>query len=407
VGRNASLLLLTLAAAAGNYARTTLGPLQETMRAALALSDNQIAILQGPVLGVPMLLAALPLGLLIDRYSRTRLIVILALSNFTANLLTALASGFAWLIVMRAVVGLTTFAIFPVAISLLADLYPPAQRGRATMVMALGQVGGMSAAFAAGGLLLTMGASHADGWRWVVLWMTSPLFLVLCVLPLMREPARTEQVAADLPVAQSFKQLWQFRRVIVPLIAASGTVQIAEGAALTWAAPMLSRNFAVPPDRVGTIMALALLVSGILGPLGGGVLADLCHRSGGPRRTASTQVILALLCIPAALFAVVPSMAWASALLILFMALGGMTSVMVTPLMTILLPNELRGLCMTTVLAVCLLLGLGVAPLTVSLLSASLGGPAKIGLALSAVCMVTGALAAGMFLFSLRHLQAP
>src|SRR5262245_38698972 len=71
------LSLLTLAALAGSYARITLGPLQETMRLALGLSDNHMAVLQGPALALPMVIAAIPLGLLIDRYSRVRLLFVL------------------------------------------------------------------------------------------------------------------------------------------------------------------------------------------------------------------------------------------------------------------------------------------------------------------------------------------
>src|SRR5207249_1508965 len=75
--RGYQLLLLAAAMAAGGYVRTAISPLQETMRIALSMSDNQMALLQGPVIGIPITLAAVPLGLLIDRYSRVRLLSVL------------------------------------------------------------------------------------------------------------------------------------------------------------------------------------------------------------------------------------------------------------------------------------------------------------------------------------------
>src|ERR1700679_3573697 len=102
--RGLQMLLLTLAASAGTFARTAIGPLQETMRSALALSDNQLALLQGPALAVPLVIAAVPLGLIIDRYSRVRLLLIFTGLNMIGNILTAIAPNFASLFAARSLI---------------------------------------------------------------------------------------------------------------------------------------------------------------------------------------------------------------------------------------------------------------------------------------------------------------
>ena len=71
---NLQLLLLSLALFSSNYARTALNPLQEQMHHALSLTDSQIAVLQGPALVLPLVLAALPMGILADRCSKARLV---------------------------------------------------------------------------------------------------------------------------------------------------------------------------------------------------------------------------------------------------------------------------------------------------------------------------------------------
>ena len=87
-------MLLTVAAASAIYARTALGPLQETMRIALGLTDNQMAMLQGPALALPTIFAAIPLGLAIDRYSRARLLLVLTALNLFGSVFTGLCSDF-------------------------------------------------------------------------------------------------------------------------------------------------------------------------------------------------------------------------------------------------------------------------------------------------------------------------
>jgi len=124
------ILLLTVAVLAANYARTAVGPLQEAIRISLTLSDNQIALLQGPALGLPVVMGAIPLGLVIDRSSRVQLLFILAVLGMVASVLTALASNFATLLLARGLIGLAAAATLTAAFSLLADFYAPDQRGR-------------------------------------------------------------------------------------------------------------------------------------------------------------------------------------------------------------------------------------------------------------------------------------
>jgi len=81
------------------------------------------------------------------------------------NVLTALAHNFVVLMAARCAVGFATLAVNPVAISLVSDLFVPNLRGRATMMIAVGQLAGMSSAFGFGGTLLVAFGSEPDGWR--------------------------------------------------------------------------------------------------------------------------------------------------------------------------------------------------------------------------------------------------
>ena len=177
---------------------------------------------------------------------------------------------------------------------------------------------------------------------------------------------------------------------------------------MTWAAPTLMRNFTLSPDRVGTIMAVVVLVSGVAGPVGGGVVADYCQRTGGPYRTLSILCWLAGLSLPAGLFAVSPGVWPASFLLVVLVVLVGGAFSMGITLFTIIIPNELRGLCLAILTVAVSLFAVALTPLIVSTLSVGLGGPLMIGKALALVCTASSVLSTAAFVLgkrSARHLH--
>jgi MFS family permease len=403
--RSVQLFLLAIATSAGVYARTAVGPLQEAMRVSLMLSDNQMALLQGPALALPVAIAAAPVGWVIDRYSRVRLIFVCAVSVFAGSLITALASNFALLFAARSLVGLAGPAIWMAAMSLLADLYASTQRGRANMVVVVGQCGGNSAAFALGGTLLALFGPGLNSWRYALLGLSTPLAVIALLTLMMREPQRTEVNIERPSVRQASAELWQYRAVILPILVGLSMLGVAEGAAVTWVAPTLARRFDLGPERIGAVMGIVLLASGVLGPIAGGILADVCQRSGGTRVSVVVLSGLALLTVPAGLFGVAGSSTLASGLFFMLMTLGGAIIVAGTTLFTVVIPNELRGVCMALVSASFMLLGFGVAPVVVSALSGAMGGIPMIGEALAWVSVAAGLCCAAAFAVGIRYVR--
>jgi MFS family permease len=285
---------------------------------------------------------------------------------------------------------------------LIADLFAPAQRGRATMVIAIGQLAGVAAAFAVGGELLALSGSRPGGWHWAMFWLSTPLILATFPTIAMREPQRAGASGKN-PSVKPWRELWRYRRVIAPVLAGIVMAEVTNAAVMVWAAPSFSRHFALAPNRLGAIMALGLLVSGTVGPIAGGTLADLCQRIGGSRLTMSVLAALALVSAPAGLFALLPGVASESSLLIMFITIVTAICVMGTTLFTVVIPNDLRGLCIAVLTAASTLI-FAVAPLTVSLLSSVIGGDAMIGtaLAIAGVTMMllsAAAFAAGIGVF--------
>lgn len=397
------LLMVATAACAACYARFTLGPLQEAMRVDLGLGDNQMALLQGAAVAVPMALCAIPLGLIVDRYSRVPLLIACSVISLAVTLLAAFTSDLTMLFVSRGLIGLCLTATLVAAYSVVGDLYAPAQRGRAAMMVTMGEVAAAPAAFALGGVLLAVAGSDAAQWRWALLWMCAPLVPCALLLLGLREPRRTDVVNKDPPLREVWPKLWRYRGVVVPLLLARIMVWLADGGVMVWGVPSFSRRFDLPADRIGSIMATALTISGILGPLLGGPLADLCQRRGGPRLTITCLCILAVMSAPTALFTIMPNPALAGVLLTTFLTLHFTIATMAMALAIIVIPGELRGLYIALCVTVGAFFSIGVAPMVVSGLSETLGGMAMIGKALAIVCGLTSIVGAVVFLYGRRY----
>jgi predicted MFS family arabinose efflux permease len=399
-GRRFQFFVLTIAAMAVAVARFAIMPLQETIRGVLSLTDHQIALMLGPAAALPVMLGAIPLGLAIDRCSRVRLLLIFTTIDLAAALLAAIAHDFGTLFLSRCLLGLMGAAIGTTELSLVADIYPSSQRGRARAILNVGQYVGASIAFALGGALLAA-FDLDDGWRWTLFWLTAPLMPVLLLILLLQEPTRAEVMVRGPSMREGFAELWRHRPVVLPLLVGLALIEIALNAALIWAAPALSRGFALTPAAVGGIMATTMMASGLFGPIVAGIVTDFCHRTGGPRRTIAVLSAVALLAAPAGLFAVMPNVASGSVLLIAFITIVAAAVLMGTTQFAVIIPNELRGLCFGIFVTVASVSSF--APVVVSVLSEMLGGPAMLGRSLSIVCLTSAVLCAATFAATSRH----
>jgi MFS family permease len=387
-------MLLAVAIWAANYCRFIVGPLQETIAADLSLTDNQMAVVAGTAFAIPMALGSIAGGYWVDRHRRPPLFIVFVALTFASTLLFAAGSSVAVLVAARSLAGFALGAVVVAAYATAADLYSPAMRGRATMVVGLGEVAAAPAAFAIGGALLQ---AEQFAWRPALVAMSLPLLAVAVSMLAMRDPGREAGTGERRSTVFDWFALWDYRSFLIPLMIARIMVWTADGGVLVWGAPTFSRQFDLPPKEVGAIIAAAVLVSGILGPILGGSLTDFCQRGGGARRSIRAMGALALVSALAALFPLLNSQTAAVAALTLFLTLGFMIGTAAIAISTIVIPNGLRGSFIGFSTVVAAVSAIGIAPLLVSNLSTFLGGPTMIGSALAIVCFGTSVIGALAF----------
>ena len=132
------MALLFLAANFYSIDKAIVGVLAEPIKADLGIDDIRMGLLMGLAYAFLSGICGLWLGSLVDRSVRKRVLgwAIIVWSVSTA--LGGLAPDFASFFALRAVVGIGEAAVAPAAVSLIADMFPPEQRGRALSAYLIG-----------------------------------------------------------------------------------------------------------------------------------------------------------------------------------------------------------------------------------------------------------------------------
>lgn len=400
------LLALALSMAIGFTVMSSFATVQDGAKAELGLSDTLLALIQGVGAAVPLVIFSIPIGILVDRLNRVRLLLALAGLWTAGTLLTAYAPGAGTLFAARMMTGIGTTGALTAALSLGADLCRPDQRGRAMLIVSLGKAAGQAGAFALTGLLFGVFGTGGFGllpWRATHVALAAIALAMIVPVLFLREPPRRE---VDAGIRAPFRvlagELWSRRRFLLPLFVGQVSVVMADAAAGIWAAPVLTRVFRQSPDAFAGWMGGLILAAGIGGAVIGGLAADWGQKSGRRGGVLLGAVLAAAIGTPAALFPIAGSMPlFAGALGMLILA-GTVTGLITSVALTVLVPNELRGLCIGAFIAIAGLIGFGLAPTLVTIVSAGLGGEAFLAPALAIVGTVTSAVSVLAFFVAMR-----
>lgn len=408
-GAGLALAVLATTVASAFMMRTVFSPVQDAVKAELHLSDMQLSLLQGLAVALPVALLSLPIGRITDRGNRVTLLIGLSLLWTVGTVWTAFSQDFISLFAARMISGIGSMCVIGVAISVVADLSAPDQRGRAILALSLGNMVGVALAFGlAGGLFggFSKVAPLLPGmtpWREVHLAFGALSVLLLAPLFLLREPERHEVEVAEASFGAALKELWERRGFLVPLFFGQVTVVMVDTAAGIWAAPVLQRSYHLSPEQSGGTIGLMVLIGGVVGALIGAFAADFGQKLKMKGGVLVGAVIAAVLSIPAAFFPILPDTTMFSIGFAAFVAGGAICGLVTATAIAVVVPNEIRGLCLSLFIVVGAVIGFGLAPTLVTVVSEALGGDQFVGPALAWTGVVTSALGAAGFALALRN----
>ena len=145
-GCRTSLAVLVAVNILNFYDRQVIGALTEPIRKEFGLSDGQIGLIGSAFIWL-YALVGLPLGRVADTWSRRKLLAggMLVWSALTG--LAAVAVNYAMLLVSRLGFAVGEAVVAPAATSWIGDLFPAAERSRASGAVHAGRAGGRRAEF--------------------------------------------------------------------------------------------------------------------------------------------------------------------------------------------------------------------------------------------------------------------
>jgi MFS family permease len=275
--RSAQILaVLALTNLVAYAARNALFAVYPALRARFGIADADIGLLQ-TVFMIPHAAATLPFGWAGDRYDRRRVIIAGVVLASVAGAAGAIGHSYLGLAASRALVGLGTAAVVPVANSILSQLYDGPHKASRLSIFNLGLFLGGVAGFAAG---------IVCGFPLVVLVLAAPGVVLAAVIGSLPVPAHHEpppDIAWWRYIAQFITRFFGEAKALLQIrtlrwITLSTTIMaFAAGGYNAWLKEFLTREKHLSEGEASLLLGLALC-GGLSGILVGGRVADRLRR---------------------------------------------------------------------------------------------------------------------------------
>ena len=247
--------------------RMVIAVLLEPIKQELELSDSQMGLIAGFAFAMLYAVLGLPLARVADRHNRITLISICLAVWSAMTAVTGLVRNFTELFAARMAVGVGEAGCVPAAHSILGDLFPGERRAFAISIFQAGGALGQSA-----GLALAAVAAQLWGWR-VALLIVGLIGMPLALLTFftVREPARSDDHAAMSgdSVFTTLKALI-VRPPLVNTILGIAIAAFGSYGMVQWMPAFFIRSHGLSLAEVGLFIGVIGALGGVLGTVFGG-----------------------------------------------------------------------------------------------------------------------------------------
>jgi MFS family permease len=386
------------------------GPLKRDM----GVSDTYIGLLQGPTFAIFYTLCGIPIGRLADRINRKKVIAVGVVIWSLMATLCGLAKNFWQLFAARIGVGVGEAALSPAAYSMITDAFPRHKLGRAFSVYNMGIAIGSGTALLVGGLIAVAvsraGATYTlpllgevRGWQFLFIVTGAPGLLLPLLLLTVREPARRgmlrtadNAVPDKLPLRDVLAFMARNGHFYRPHFIALAMMAMLGYAVGAWLPEVMARTYGIQPGTVGAVLGTSTIVINTLGIFTAGRICDRLTARGhadAPIWVCFGTAVAVV--VTSALPAFMPTAMLGLTMMCVagfpfhgYVAMGPMAVNQVTP-------NQMRAQVSSVYLFTVNLIGLGLGPYLVPLISDYiLRDPMQIRWALLIVVATSGTIAA-------------
>lgn len=369
--RNYTLFMLVMIFASSHVDRQIVSILAESIKLELALSDTQLGFLIGLSFAIFYATLGIPIAILADRYSRRNIIAISVILWSAMTALSGLAANYFQLALARIGVGVGEAGSSPPSHSMISDLFPAEKRATAMGVYSSGINIGVLIGFLVGGWI-----DEWYGWRMAFIVVGVPgIFLGILMFTTVQEPARSQPPSlAKKPMLadmwDTFKLMLSVPSLRHIIIGCALVVFVGYGA-LFWNGVFFRRIHGLSPGETGTLLALVGGVIGGIGTFFGGWLADFLSRKDQRAQVWLTAGVKLMIVPVAVAFYLTVDFKTALYLFVITAFFGGFYLSVSFGLTQSLLPAHKRALGAAILLFCINIIGLGLGPQLVGILSDS------------------------------------
>ncbi len=360
--------------------RQILNLLVGPIRRDLGISDTQMSLLMGFSFAIFYTILGIPLGRLADSWNRCGLIAagVVVWSMMTA--LCGLAHTYWQLFLYRIGVGVGEATLSPAAYSMIADYFPPERRATAISVYSMGIYLGSGMAFLLGGLVIQFAFAQGavalplvgDVRPWQVVFLVLGVSGVIFSLAflLVREPPRSGVAAGGhVPFGDVVAYLWRNRRTVLCHNLGFAMIAFCSYGTAAWVPSFFIRTYNWKAADVGIIYGLIVMVFGCAGILFGGWLTDRWRRQGKPDAALRVGICASSVAIVGGVYLLPDSGTLAAILMVPSVFALGMPFGAAPSAIQEIVPNQMRGQTTAVYLFIVNLIGLGVGPTAVALVT--------------------------------------
>ncbi len=415
--------VLTLAYVFSFIDRQILNLLVGPIERDLDINDTQMSLLMGFSFAVFYTLFGIPLGRLADSRSRR---AIIAVGVALWSLLTAgcgLARRYVELALLRMGVGVGEASLSPAAYSLIADYFRPERRATAISVYSMGIYVGSGLAFFLGGLVVKFASGREQfvlplfgqihAWQLIFLVVGLPGLLVsLLVIATVREPARRGARAAghagSTVAPATMTEVWDYlkrnRTTLVCLNVGVACLTVSSYGMSGWVPTFFGRKHGWAPGQIGMVFGSIVGIAGTLGIIAGGRLADHLRSRGRTDGELWLTWLSAVAWLPfGILYPLMTDATLAAVFLMPAVFFGSIPFGLSPAAIQRMTPNPMRAQATALYLFVINLIGMGLGPTAVAILTDKVfQNPAAVDRSLLVVGVVADSLAILFLWFGLK-----
>ncbi len=349
------------------------------------LSDTQVSLLAGFAFVLFYVAFGILIGRLADRSNRKRIIIIGIFFWSLATMTCGLARNFAQLFIARISVGVGEATLGPSATSMISDYFPRERLARALSIYSGAQYLGAGLALVVGGFAIQLVAQlppidlpaigRVATWQMTFLAVGMLGMFVLIPMLFVKEPPRRGVIETGAGhKGVPFSELWAFvklnGRTFGAIFGAFSIHAILGFGTVAWIPSYFVRVYGWQAHDIGYVYGMMVGILGTAGVILGARLAEWIAARGYTDAYVRAPLIVTLvIAVPQVLCTLMPTAGLSLFLLGICTLLSSFPVAVAIASLQVVTPNQMRGQVLSFYLFTANILGLGLGPTFVALIT--------------------------------------